>query len=257
MPATVAAELVSCRELVCGYSGVPVLGPLSFSVRRGEIVAILGGSGAGKSTLLRTLLGLQPPLAGHVSLLGRDLAALDAAGRRQLYRRIGVSYQGDALLASLTVLDNVVLPLRELPAVPEPVIQRAGRARLARLDVLETEARLPSQISGGQAKRVGLARATILDPMLLFCDEPTSGLDPLTAAQIDRTLLRFRRVFGTTVVAVTHDIDSARAISDRVLVLGRHGLLAQGSIGELEHHDDGDVRSFFGRGAAADEEGVA
>ena len=106
---------------------------------------------------------------------------------------------------------------------------------------------MPSQISGGQAKRVGLARATILDPMLLFCDEPTSGLDPLTAAQIDRTLLRFRSVFGTTIVAVTHDIETARTISDRVLVLGRRGLLAEGRIGELERHPDRDVRSFFGR----------
>src|SRR5690349_6714304 len=155
MPDTVATELVSCRQLVCGYSGAAVVGPLSFCVRRGEVVAILGGSGAGKSTLLRTLLGLLPPLAGEVTLLGKNLAQLDAAGRRQLYRRIGVSFQGDALLASLTVLDNVVLPLRELPSVPEPVIRRAGRARLSLLDVLATEARLPSQISGGQAKRVG------------------------------------------------------------------------------------------------------
>jgi phospholipid/cholesterol/gamma-HCH transport system ATP-binding protein len=247
MPDTVATELVSCRQLVCGYSGAAVVGPLSFCVRRGEVVAILGGSGAGKSTLLRTLLGLLPPLAGEVTLLGENLAQLDAAGRRQLYRRIGVSFQGDALLASLTVLDNVVLPLRELPSVPEPVIRRAGRARLSLLDVLATEARLPSQISGGQAKRVGLARATILDPALLFCDEPTSGLDPLTAAQIDRTLSRFRSVFGTTIVAVTHDIDTARTISDRVLVLGRQTLLAQGRISDLEQHADREVRSFFRR----------
>jgi phospholipid/cholesterol/gamma-HCH transport system ATP-binding protein len=255
MPATVATELVSCRQLVCGYAGAPVIGPLSFCVRSGEVVAILGGSGAGKSTLLRTLLGLLPPLAGEVSLLGQDLAKLDAARRRRLYRRIGVSYQGDALLASLSVLENVVLPLRELPNVPEPVIHRAGRARLSLLEVLATEARLPSQISGGQAKRVGLARATILDPMLLFCDEPTSGLDPLTAAQIDRVLLRFRSVFGTTILAVTHDIDTARTISDRVLVLGRRGLLAQGSIAELERHADLDVRSFFGRAGTPAEGG--
>lgn len=250
MQVTAATELVSCDRLVCGYAGAPVVGPLSFSIGRGEIVAILGSSGSGKSTLLRTLLGLLPPLAGRTRLLGTELTSLDSEGKRRLYRSIGVSFQGDALLASLTVLENVVLPLRELTAVPEAVIRRVGRARLSLLEVLATEGRLPSNISGGQAKRVGLARATILDPELLFCDEPTSGLDPLTAAQIDRTLLRLRSVFGTTVVAVTHDIDTARTISSRVLVLGRCGLLAEGQIGELERHADPDVRSFFDRARA-------
>jgi phospholipid/cholesterol/gamma-HCH transport system ATP-binding protein len=257
MRATVNAELVSCRDLVCGYPGTPVVGPLSFCVRRGEIVAILGGSGSGKSTLLRTLLGLLRPLAGGVRLLGEELGGLEQGGRQQLYRRIGVSFQGDALLASLTVLENVVLPLHELGSIPELVTRRVGRARLSLLDVLATEARLPSQISGGQAKRAGLARATILDPELLFCDEPTSGLDPLTAAQIDRTLLRFRSLFGTTIIAVTHDIETARTISDRVLVLGRRSLLAEGRFADLERHADPDVRSFFGRaqGKAASTEG--
>jgi phospholipid/cholesterol/gamma-HCH transport system ATP-binding protein len=250
MPDTDAIELVTCRDLVCGYPEASVLGPIDFRVRRGEIVAVLGGSGSGKSTLLRTVLGLLQPLGGSVRLLGQDLTQLDSAGRRRLYRRVGVSFQGDALMASMTVLDNVVLPLRELTLVPEPVIRRAGRARLALLEVLSTEARLPSQISGGQAKRAGLARATILDPQLLFCDEPTAGLDPLTAGQIDRMLLRFRDVFGTTIIAVTHDIDTARTISDRVLVLGRRGVLAEGPLGELEQHPDPDVRSFFGRAQA-------
>jgi phospholipid/cholesterol/gamma-HCH transport system ATP-binding protein len=242
-------DLVACRELVSGYGGNAVTGPLSFSIGRGEIVALVGGSGSGKSTVLRTLLGLLPPVSGSLDLLGHDLVSLEGEARRALYRRIGVLFQGDALLTSMPVRDNVALPLRELTDLPAPVVARLVRSRLTLLEISSIEGSLPSEVSGGQAKRSALARATILEPELLFCDEPTSGLDPPTAGQIDRTLLRFRDVLGMTVLAVTHDIESVRSISDRVLVLGSRGIVAEGSLAELEQHDDPEVRGFFERHA--------
>jgi phospholipid/cholesterol/gamma-HCH transport system ATP-binding protein len=251
MPA-MERELVSCRDLVSGYDGNAVTGPVTFTVRRGEIVALVGGSGSGKSTLLRTLLGLLPPVEGGLCLFGTELGKLEAEAKRALYRRIGVLFQGDALLTSVSVIDNVTLPLRELTDLPEPVVTRLGRARLSLLEIASLENSLPSQVSGGQAKRTALARATILDPELLFCDEPTSGLDPPTAGQIDRTLLRFRDVLGMTVFAVTHDLESVRSISDRVLVLGRGGILAAGRMHELERHEDPEVQRFFERRAGAE-----
>ena len=257
MRASDDTEPVACRDLVCGYGGAAVTAAITLSVRRGEVLAILGGSGSGKSTLLRTLLGLLPPLSGSVRLLDADLATLEGAERQALYLRIGALFQSDALLGSLPVIDNVTLPLRELLALPAPVNARLARARLALLGVAAIADSMPSKISGGQAKRVALARASILDPELLFCDEPTAGLDPQTANEIDRTLLSFRDLLGTTIVAITHDVDSVRAIADRAVVLAREGILAEGSPKELEEQSEPRVRGFFERAASSDRNGKA
>lgn len=238
-----SAEVISCRELSCGYGDKPVIRGVELTVRAGEIMTILGGSGSGKSTLLKTLAGLMPPLAGSVRLLGRDPFALESAARRQLHQGIGMLYQSDALLGSMTVLENVMLPLRELTDLPTAVVERAARERLALVDVLETQHRAPSQISGGQSKRAALARATILDPTVLFCDEPTSALDPLAAAQVDATLLRLREAFRMAIVAVTHDPASVRCISDLVVALADGGVQAVGGVAEIER----EVPSFFER----------
>lgn len=244
-----SSELISCHELSCGYDGDPVVSGVELTVRAGQIMTILGGSGSGKSTLLKTLAALIPPVAGSVRLLGQDPFALESHQLRQLHQRIGMLYQSDALLGSMTVLENVTLPLRELTDLPPSVIERAGRARLALVDVLDIQDRSVSEISGGQSKRAALARATILDPAVLFCDEPTSALDPLAAAQVDGILLRLRDAFRMSIVAVTHDPASVRSISDFVVALGEGTVRAVGSVDEIER----EVPSFFERRRGAGE----
>ena len=241
-----SAELLACQGLCVGRAGTPVVRGVDLHLGAGQIVTILGGSGSGKSTLLATLAGLLRPLAGSLRLLGYDPYALAGARQRELLGRAGMLHQHDALLGSLSVLDNVVLGLRELTNLPEPVIERAGRARLALVDVLEIEERLPSQVSGGQSKRAALARATIFDPPILFCDEPTSALDPLAAAHVDRVLLRLRDTFNMGIVAVTHDPASVQAISDRVLVLGGGKVDASGTVAQVRRA----VPGFFERGSS-------
>jgi phospholipid/cholesterol/gamma-HCH transport system ATP-binding protein len=248
--AAVGSELLACRDLACGYDArEPVLKNVQLAVQPGEILTILGGSGSGKSTLLRTLAGLQPPLAGSVSLLGEDPYALDALERRRVMRRTGMLFQHDALFGSLPVLDNIALPVLELTRIPEALAHEMSRAKLALVDLSEFERRLPSELSGGQRKRVALARATVLDPLVLFVDEPTSGLDPATASRIDQTLLRFRDVLRVAIVAVTHDVEGVRAIADRAVVVDRGGICAEGTIDVLEQSDQPAVYEFFHRRA--------
>jgi phospholipid/cholesterol/gamma-HCH transport system ATP-binding protein len=242
-----AADVVECHGLACGYSEEPVLTDVDLVAHRAEILAILGGSGSGKSTLLRTIAGLLDPRAGTVELLGENPYALDGANRRRVMRRTGMLFQHDALFGSMSVIDNIALPVLELTRIPKVVAYEMSRAKLALVQLSELEHRLPSELSGGQAKRVALARATVLDPVILFCDEPTSGLDPATARRIDETLVRFRDVLGVTVITVTHDVEGVRAIADRAIVVDDGHVVAEGSIESLEKSDVPAVYSFFHR----------
>lgn len=245
-----SSELLACRDLSCGYGArEPVLRNVQLVVHPAEIVTILGGSGSGKSTLLRTLAGLQRPLAGQVRLLGQDPYALDALERKRVMRRTGMLFQHDALFGSLRVLENIALPVQELTRIQDPLALEMSRAKLALVDLSEFERRLPSELSGGQRKRVALARATVLDPVVLFVDEPTSGLDPATARRIDQTLLRFRDVLRVAIVAVTHDVEGVRAIADRAVVVCDGGICAEGPIEELERSEQPAVYEFFHRRA--------
>ncbi|HMG53664.1 MAG TPA: ATP-binding cassette domain-containing protein [Kofleriaceae bacterium] len=246
-----AGPVVACRGLSVGFGQTPVLVDIDLAVERGTIVALLGGSGCGKSTLLRALTGLQPPLAGEVRLLGDDLYALDADGRRGLLRRTGMAFQQDALFGSMSVLDNVAMPVRELTRLPEIVIREMARIKLALVGLAGFEHRSPNSLSGGQRKRAALARASILDPEVVFCDEPSAGLDPVVAAGIDDTLKRFRDALGVTIVIVTHELESIRAIADRAIMLGGGRVIAAGTVAELEQSDDQDVYNFFHRIAAS------
>lgn len=245
--ATRNSDLLECNGLACGYGKQPVLEGVSLRVRPAEILAIVGGSGSGKSTLLRTLAGLQAPLAGAVRMFGEDPYVLRGSARKRVMRRIGVLFQHDALFGSMRVIDNIALPVLELTRIPEPLAYAMSRAKLAMVDLSEFERRLPSQLSGGQRKRVALARAAVLDPAMLFCDEPTSGLDPATASRIDESLLLFRDVLRVAIVAVTHDVEGVRAIADRTVVVGRGGIRAEGSIDELERSEVPEVHEFFHR----------
>lgn len=243
--------VVECRGVAVGFDGEPVLRDVELAVERGTIVALLGRSGSGKSTLLRALIGLQPPLAGEVRLLGENLYALDDEARRGQLRRTGASFQQDALFGAMSVIENVALPARELTRLPEPVIAEMARIKLALVGLAGYEHRTPASLSGGQRKRAALARASILDPEVIFCDEPSAGLDPVVAAGIDDTLRQFRDTLGVTLVVVTHELASIRAIADRAVMLGGGGVIAAGTVAELEHSAHPDVHNFFHRVAAA------
>ncbi len=241
------APLLECRGVSVGYDDKPVLKDVDFVIGRGEIVALLGGSGCGKSTMLRTLTGLLPPLAGEVLLFGESLYDLPLEERNRLLRRTGSAFQQDALFGSMTVEDNIALPLRELTAVPEPVIREMVRMRLGLVGLEGMESRPSPSLSGGQRKRAALARATILDPELVFCDEPSAGLDPVVAAGIDDTILQFRAVLGISLIVVTHELESIRAIADRAIMFADGGVHATGTIDELTASKDEAVFNFFHR----------
>jgi phospholipid/cholesterol/gamma-HCH transport system ATP-binding protein len=238
--------LVECRDLSVGYDHA-ILEHVDLAIRRGEIVALLGGSGCGKSTLLRTIIGLLPPLAGEVIVLGESLYDLPPDERNRVLRRTGTAFQQDALFGSMTIEDNVALPLRELTKLPGAVINEMVRMRLALVGLSGMEHRMPTATSGGQRKRAALARASILDPELVFCDEPSAGLDPVVAAGIDDTLLRFRSVLGITLAVVTHELESIRTIADRAVLFAHGGICAEGTIEELSRSRDPEVFGFFHR----------
>lgn len=227
-----------------------ILEDVSFEVRRGEVFAILGGSGSGKSTLMKHMIGLERPVRGRVLLDGRDIAAAEGEERRDILKRIGVTYQSGALFGSLTLLENVCLPLEELTALPSDARRRVGMLKLNLVGLEQYGTYLPSEVSGGMKKRAGIARAMALDPPILFLDEPSAGLDPITSAELDQLIVRLSRTLGITFVVVTHELPSIFAIADRVIVLdkSRRTVVASGSPQELRDGcDDPYVRRFFQR----------
>jgi phospholipid/cholesterol/gamma-HCH transport system ATP-binding protein len=242
-----SAPVLELRKLTCGYDGITVLSDVELVVGRGEIVALIGPSGCGKTTLLRTIVGLLPPLAGEVRLLGADLYQVSLEERAQLLGRTGLVFQKNALFDSLSVFDNVCLPARELTPLPDALVREMAWQRLRLFGLDELAHRRPSDISGGQQKRVALARATLLDPEIIFCDEPTAGLDPLVSATIDSALRRFCDALGNTVIAVTHDMATVEAIADRVLLLGDGQVRASGRPDQLAASVDPEVHAFWHR----------
>lgn len=228
---------------------------LDLQVRRGEILALVGGSGSGKSTLLREMILLHRPDAGSIRVLGEDLQSLDRNRAQGLRLRIGVMFQHGGLFGSLDVRENVGLPLREHATLPEASIDRiaAWKIALAGLEP-QTANRYPAELSGGMLKRASLARALALDPELLFLDEPTAGLDPVSAAGVDQLVLRLRSLFGLTVVMITHDLDLLWQVADRVAVLGDGRVQGIGSMTELSRLEQPHIRQYFegprGRAAA-------
>jgi phospholipid/cholesterol/gamma-HCH transport system ATP-binding protein len=227
---------------------------ISFEVRRAEIFALIGGSGSGKSTLLRELILLHRPDAGSVQVLGADLESLDEAQALALRQRWGVMFQHGGLFGSLTVNENICLPLREHTGVGDALIDEIAAWKLA-MAGLEPEAgaKYPAELSGGMLKRASLARALALDPELLFLDEPTAGLDPDAAAGVDELVRKLRELFGLTIVMITHDLDLLWQVADRVAVLADGKLQGVGSMAELSREQQPAVRKFFDgpRGRAA------
>jgi phospholipid/cholesterol/gamma-HCH transport system ATP-binding protein len=212
--------VIAVRGIVNRFGTQVVHDGVSFEVRRGEVFGLVGGSGSGKSVLLRTMLGLRRPNAGSVELEGRDITSMSARELREVKRRYGVTFQHGALFTSLTVRENVILPMVEALQLQEETLQSLAELRLRMVGLpVEAGDKFPAQLSGGMVKRAALARALALDPVLLFLDEPTAGLDPIAASAFDELVLYLRRTLGLTVVMVTHDLDTLARTCDRVAVL--------------------------------------
>ena len=247
-PLSVSAEaMISVRDLHVKYGTTEILHGVSFDVRRGETLVIMGGSGSGKSTLVRTLIGLEKPSSGHVLIKGKDVAAIGEADLDEVRKKIGMSFQGGALFGSMTVGENVGLPLREHTKLEDSTIEIMVRLKLEQVGLEGFEYYMPSQLSGGMRKRAAVARALAMDPEILFFDEPSAGLDPIIAAGIDQLILELKRAFHMTILVVTHELASAFLIADRIVLIDRGSILAIGTIAEMQSSAQPRVRQFLDR----------
>ncbi len=238
--------VIEMQKVCTRFGSQTVHTDLDLDVRRGEILAIAGGSGTGKSVLLREMILLQRPTSGTIKLFGEDTSTLTDAQSHRLRQRWGVLFQHGGLFSSLTVRDNVGLPLREHSALDSETIDGIAEWKLSLTGLPPgTGLKTPNQLSGGMLKRAALARAIALDPELLFLDEPTTGLDPTSSAGVDELILRTHALYGLTIVMVTHDLDLLWAVSDRVAVLGEGRVLAVGSMDELSQHQHPIIKSYF------------
>ncbi len=230
---------------------------VSFSINRGEIFAIAGGNGSGKTTLLREIIGLITPTSGTIRLLGLDSRLLVAGDGHSIHRRFGVMFQHGALFSSLTLAENVAVPLREHTTLSEELIRDLIAAKITMVGLPpDSASKYPNELSGGMRRRAALARAIVMDPEVLFLDEPTAGLDPIIAAGFDELVLSLKSLLGLTVVMVTHDLDSLWRITNRVAVLGGGKVLGIGTMQELSRSGDPIIREYFQgpRGRAASEQ---
>ena len=250
-----ARNIVEIRGLRNQFGNHVVHDQLDLDVRQGEILSVVGGSGSGKSVLLRTIVGLNRAAAGSVRVFGKDLLTLSDAERRREERRFGVLFQRGALFSSLTVTENVALPLIEHAGLSRQQAERIAATKIA-LAGLPAKAGndYPADLSGGMVKRAALARALALDPDMLFLDEPTAGLDPIGAAAFDQLILTLRDALGFTVFLITHDLDTIYTITDRVAVLAQKRVVIHGTLPQVEQFDDPWVQAYFhgprGRAAA-------
>ncbi len=240
-------QVIVVEDLVAAYGDTVVLDRINFSVAEGEVFVILGGSGSGKTTLLRCLVGLMRPRSGRILIQGEDFTAMTAGEREDLRRSMGMCFQSSALLGSLTLADNVALPLREHTRLEESTIDIMTRIKLELVGLGGASDLLPSELSGGMRKRAGIARAMAMDPELLFYDEPSAGLDPIVAAGIDELIRTMQSTFNLTSVVVTHEMESVRIIADTVCVLHKGRVAEIGTLDELERSEHSYIRQFLAR----------
>ena len=242
--------ILEADDVAAGYGGGLILDGVTAHIERGRITCIIGGSGCGKSTLLRTLVGLLTPLRGTVTMLGQRLDALDEEERAALYSRVGLMFQNGALLASLRIGENLSIPLLAHTALAPEVARALIEMKLGLVHLEAAIDKLPGELSGGMLKRAGLARALVLDPEVVLCDEPSAGLDPLTAADIDQLILKLKSVLGITVVVVTHELTSIKAIADDIIMLKQGKVYFHGTLEDALGSADPELSGFFGRKSA-------
>ncbi len=240
-------KVIEVRDLVAHYGERKILNGVSMDVYAGEIMVIIGGSGSGKSTLLRHVMALEPGTSGTVRILGRDPSALDAKEALALRKKIGVAFQGGALFSSMTVGENIMLPLYEHTVLDRKTMEIMARLKLEVVGLAGFEDLMPAELSGGMVKRAAFARAIIMDPKILFCDEPSAGLDPVIAAALDDLLLRMREAMGMTIVVVTHELESAFRIADRITVLDQGRILLTGTAEELRETKSERIQNLLQR----------
>lgn len=242
-----AAPVIEVESLVTHFGDRLILNGIDLTVRQGEILVIMGGSGSGKSTLLNHLLGLLRPTSGGVRILGRDINATAEVALTELRKTIGVAFQGGALLSSLTVLENIMLPLFEHTRLDRKTMEIMARMKMEVVRLSGFDDLMPAELSGGMIKRAALARAIVMDPKLLFCDEPSAGLDPVVAAQIDDLILLLRDALQMTVVVVTHELDSAFKIADRICVLDQGRVLALDTVAAIRNSPNERIQNLLNR----------
>jgi phospholipid/cholesterol/gamma-HCH transport system ATP-binding protein len=247
--------IISARDLRVRFEDREVLHGLTFDVRRGETLVVIGGSGSGKSTMLRTLVGLGKLSSGQVRVNGVDISAASTREMDAIRKRIGLAFQGGALIGSLSVGENIALPLLEHTSLERSTIEVMVRIKLEQVGLSGFEDYTPSQLSGGMRKRAAFARALALDPEILFFDEPSAGLDPITAAGIDDLILSLKKAYGLTMVVVTHELVSAFLIADRIVLIDRGNIAVMGPVEEVRSSRQPRVRQFLDRIADSPQDG--
>ena len=246
---TNGADVIEVENVISHYGRRMILKDISVSVREGEIMVIMGGSGSGKSTLLRHMLALEQPTEGTIRILGQDLASLGMRETFDLRKKLGVAFQGGALFSSMTVGENIMLPLYEHANLDRKTMEIMVRMKLEVVNLAGFENLMPSELSGGMIKRAAFARAIAMDPRILFCDEPSAGLDPVVSSAIDDLILRLRDAMGMSIVVVTHELESAFKIADRITVLDDGKVIFVGTAEEVRSHKSERIQNLLNRRA--------
>jgi len=240
-------NIIEVENLITHYGERVILNGINLTVGTGEIRVIMGGSGSGKTTLMRNLLGLNKPSSGSIRIFGKDITKISKRELYALRRKMGVAFQGGALLGSMSVADNIELPLRQHTRLDESTIRIMSRMKLEVVNLAGFEDLMPSELSGGMLKRAALARSIVMDPGLLFFDEPSAGLDPVVSAELDELILRLKEAMNVTIVVVTHELESAFKIADKITVLGQGKVLMTGTVDEVQNSDNEVIQDMLNR----------